>query len=501
MVTVRIPNVLRKYTAGNEFVDVEGSSVDEALSYLVSDHPDLKIRVFDESGSVHPHLIVFHQDLALAPEDWSSTTVSAEDQITVLIAISGGADDVRMRGFRERATVAQARAAALQEVVPLGGEAVPVTECAGRTLTTNVRSEINVPPFRRATMDGFAVCAEDTYGASAYDPVILDLTGPSMPGRDEGDSVSRGFAGRIMTGAPVPEGANAVLRAEDAVERHNRLEVTAPVAEAKNIGRVGEDVMAGAKVLSQGRRLLAPDVGLLASIGVDQVVVHRQPVVRIIVSGDELLPPGEVPHGFKIVDSNSPMLAALVARDGGIPQVVRLRDDEALMRQALARPGADAIVTSGAVSVGIEDRVPLLVDELGELIVHGVTMRPSSPTGVGRIDGTPVLLLPGNPVSCLVAYDFFAGPVVRVMGGRPEQWPYMTVTLPLRKRLVSQIGRTDYARVIIVDDEVEPVAISGASVLSSVTRASGFVVIPSGLEGYGEGVDVEVHLYAMVGGA
>jgi len=231
------------------------------------------------------------------------------------------------------------------------------------------------------------------------------------------------------------------------------------------------------------------------------VVVHRRPVVRIIVSGDELLPPGEMPNGFKIVDSNSPMLAALVARDGGVPQIIRLRDDEALMREALARPGADVIVTSGAVSVGVEDRVPLLVDELGELIVHGVTMRPSSPTGVGRIDATPVLLLPGNPVSCLVAYDFFAGPVIRVMGGRPEQWPYPTVTLPLRKRLVSQIGRTDYARVVIADGEVEPVAVSGASVLSSVTRASGFVVVPSGLEGHGEGADVEVHLYAPLGGA
>jgi molybdopterin molybdotransferase len=127
-------------------------------------------------------------------------------------------------------------------------------------------------------------------------------------------------------------------------------------------------------------------------------------------------------------------------------------------------------------------------------------MRPSSPTGVGRIANAPVLLLPGNPVSCLVAYDFFAGPVIRVMGGRPGAWPYRSVTLPLGKRLVSLIGRTDYARVVVVDGEVLPVAISGASVLSSVTRASGFVVVPSGLEGYGEGTDVEVHLYDPVGG-
>ncbi len=414
---------------------------------------------------------------------------------------SGGTDDVRMRGFRERATVEIAREAALRDVAPLPAEAVPVTECAGRVLASDVHSEVNVPPFRRATMDGFAVRAEDTYGASVYDPVILDLIGSSMPGRDEGDPVSQGVAGPIMTGAPVPRGADAVLRAEDAVQKDGRVEVTAPVAKSKNIGQVGEDVKAGSTVLSEGRRLLPHDAGLLASIGHDPVLVHRRPIVRIIVSGNELLPPGDRPDGFKIVDSNSPMLRALVIRDGGLPEVIRLPDDEQAMREALAQPGADVIVTSGAASVGVEDRVPPLVNELGDLLVHGVTMRPSAPTGIGRIAGTPTMLLPGNPVSCLAAYDFFAGPVIRVMGGRPETWPYRSVTLPLRKRLVSQIGRTDYARVIVADGTVEPVAISGASVLSSVTRASGFVVIPSGLEGYGEGAEVEVHLYGAIGEA
>jgi len=501
MVTVRIPNALRTYTAQTELVEVEGSTIDEALGSLVSTYPDLRTRILDGSENLHPHLMVFCRDVAVAREDWASTNVTKEDQITVLIAISGGAYDVRMRGFRERATVETARAFALSGVGPLPGEAVRVTECAGRVLSSDVLSEVDVPPFRRATMDGFAVCAEDTYGASAYDPVILDLIGSSMPGRDEGDPVSPGLSGRIMTGAPVPEGADAVLRAEDAAEKNGHLEVIAPVARAKNIGRIGEDVAIGATVLSKGRRVLPQDAGLLASIGQDPVQVHRRPVVRIIVSGDELLPPGDQPDGFRIVDSNSPMLAALVIRDGGLPEIARLPDDEDAMRQALARPGADVIVTAGAASVGIEDRVPLLVDELGELLVHGVTMRPSSPTGVGRIEGAPTLLLPGNPVSCLVAYDFFAGPVIRVMGGRPEAWPYPSTTLPLRKRLVSQIGRTDYARVVVADGEVEPVAISGASVLSSVTRASGFVVVPAGLEGYGEGAAVEVHLYEPVGEA
>lgn len=417
------------------------------------------------------------------------------------MADKGRADDVRMRGFRERATVEQALSAALDGISPLPSVSVPVTECAGRVLTIDVESQVDVPGFRRATMDGFAVKAEDTFGASTYDPAILNLVGSSMPGRASRNSIFPGTAGPIMTGAPIPDGADAVLRAEDAVEKDGIVEVRAPLAKAKNVGRVGEDIEAGTVVLSRGRHLLPQDVGLLASIGHDPVEVHRRPEVRIIVSGNELLSPGARPGGSKIVDSNSPMLASLVTRDGGIADVVRLADDESAMREALARPGADVIVTAGAASVGIEDRVPLLVDELGDLLVHGVSMRPSSPAGVGRIGSTPVILLPGNPVSCLVAYDFFAGPVIRVMGGRPEGWPYRTVTLPLRKRLVSEIGRTDYARVVVDEGGVEPVAVSGASVLSSVTRASGFVVVPAGSEGYGDGADVDVHLYSPEGAA
>jgi molybdopterin molybdotransferase len=484
-----------------EIVEADRSTFAEVVADLASTHPDLRVLLLDDSGNPHPDLTVSYRDRSVARADWESTEVMPLDRVTVLVSSSEGTDDVRMRGFRSRSTVDEARTSALGGVVALPSEDVDVTECAGRVLVRDVESDVNVPPFRRATMDGFAVHAEDTYGASHYDPVILSLIGSSMPGRDEGEPISAGSAGRIMTGAPVPRGADAVLRAEDAVERDGNLKVSAPVAEAKNIGRVGEDIEAGSTVLPTGRLLLPQDAGLLSSIGLNPVPVHRRPRVRVIVSGDELLPPGQRPEGFKIADSNSPMLAALVVRDGGIPDIVRLADDEQAMREALMLPGADVIVTAGAASVGVEDRVPILVGELGELLVHGVTMRPSSPAGIGRIAGLPVLLLPGNPVSCLVAYDFFAGPVIRVMGGRPEAWPYRSVTLPLRRRLVSQIGRTDYARVVISSGAVEPVAISGASVLSSVTRASGFVVVPSGLEGYGEGTAVEVHLYEVGGNA
>lgn len=412
---------------------------------------------------------------------------------------AAGGEDVRMRGFRHRVTVEEARAAALAGVIPLPAEEVPISAAAGRVAASPVRSEVDVPAFRRATMDGYAVRAEDTFGASAYNPAVLTLTGEAMPGRSPAGTVGPRTAWRIMTGAPLPEGADAVLRAEDAAESGDRVEAHAAAPRGRNVGRVGEDVRRGDEVVPAGRYLLPQDVGLLSSVGRARVSVHRRPRVRLIVSGNELLPPGERPEGTRIADSNGPMLEALVRRDGGeVEESFRLPDDEAAMRAALAGPGADVIVTAGAASVGKEDRVPLLVAELGQLLVHGVAMRPSSPTGVGRIGGAPVLLLPGNPVSCLVAYDFFAGPVIRTLGGLPAALPYPPVTLPLAGRLVSQIGRTDYARVRVRAGRVEPVAVGGAAVLSSVAGADGFVIVPSGSEGFPEGHPVQVHLYRPI---
>ncbi len=400
-----------------------------------------------------------------------------------------------MKGFRDRSSVEEALEAALDGISPLPSEPVPVTGAAGRVLTGDVVSTVDVPAFRRSMMDGYAVRAEDTYGATAYNPIPLRLVGTSMPGTVPDSRVAPGHCVTIVTGAPVPDGADAVLMVENTSGSGDQIEATAPVPIGRNVGRIGEDVAAGDGVLGSGRFLLPQDVGLLSAIGCNPVDVVRRPVVRFIVSGDELLPPGSSPSGTKIVDSNSPMLAALIERDGGVPEVVRLPDEEGAMEGALSRPRADVIITAGAASVGSEDRVPILVDRLGSLTIHGITMRPSAPTGIGTIGGVRVVILPGNPVSCLAAYDFFAGPVVRSLGGRSPDWPYLTVRRTLARRIVSQIGRTDYARVAVDGDLVDPVAISGSSVLSSVTGASGFVVVPAALEGYPEGTEVTVHCY------
>jgi len=218
--------------------------------------------------------------------------------------------------------------------------------------------------------------------------------------------------------------------------------------------------------------------------------------VRLVVTGDELLPAGSPPSGVHIVDSNSVMLRSLVARDGGevLPFEI-LPDDPERIRDAMADTAANVVLVSGGSSVGQEDHAPRLLGELGSLDFHGISMRPSSPTGLGRIGSTFVFLLPGNPVSCLAAYEFFAGPTIRQLGGRSRDWPHRRTVLPLARKIASAIGRTDYVRVAIEGRHAIPLATSGASILSSTVRAAGAVIVPRGHEGMAEGQEVEILLY------
>jgi molybdopterin molybdotransferase len=299
-----------------------------------------------------------------------------------------------------------------------------------------------------------------------------------------------------MTGAPVPDGADAVVMAEVCEEVGGQVRVTDAVAPRKNVGAVGEDIRKGDPVLPAGRRLRPQDVGLLASIGLARVACVRRPHAALVITGDELLPAGSRPEGVRIVDSNSVMLCALVARDGGdvLPYEI-LPDRPERVRAALENEEADVLLVSGGSSVGQEDHAPRLVAELGTLDFHGVSMRPSSPAGVGRIGDRFVFLLPGNPVSCLCAYEFFAGPSIRVLGGRSREWPHRCVRLPLARKIASAVGRTDYVRVAIDGGRAVPVSTSGASILSSTVRASGVVIVPRELEGMAEGSEVDVLLY------
>ena len=406
--------------------------------------------------------------------------------------------DVRMRGFAQRATVEQALAW-IDSVLPafeaLSTEQVSLLEAGGRVLATSVTSRVDVPSFARSMMDGFAVRSEQTYGATSYNPLSLQIIGTCLPGKPFSGSVGPGQSVRIMTGAPLPAGADAVLPVENTEVDGQTLLAMGEVSAGKHIGQIGEDIRAGEVIQPAGRVLRPQDLGVISSIGIGDVCAVRRPRVRIVITGNELLPAGTPPEGCRIADANGPMLQALIARDGGIPISRGIVPDNPDELRAALRDDADVILVSGGSSVGQEDYVPKLLAEAGELAIHGVAMRPSSPAGMGRLDGRLVFLLPGNPVSCLCAYDFFAGRAIRALGGRSRDWPHRRVRVVLNRKLVSTVGRVDYARVQIHGNEAEPLAVSGASVLSSTTRADGFVIVPADSEGYPQGAEIEVYLY------
>lgn len=402
---------------------------------------------------------------------------------------------VRMRGFISRATVEAAWQWTDNNSQPLGSQTVRLENLGGRVLAEDVRSGLDVPGFERAMMDGFAVIAADTVGAGPYNQLPLAIVGDSMPGRGWSGGLRRGQSVRIMTGAPVPDGADAVLPVEMVEIRGELILAHDQVTPGKHIGRRGEDVAAGTCVFRRGRRLRPQDVGVISSIGIREVQVIRPPSVRLIITGNELLPSGSRPTGCQIADANGPMLEALVRRDGGVVVNPGLVPDDPEQILAAMTGDVDVVLISGGSSVGQEDHAPTLLAAHGELAIHGIAMRPSSPTGMGRLGQRIVFLLPGNPVSCLCAYDFFAGRAIRSLGGLDSRWPYRQVDAPLTRKLISTVGRVDYARVQLTDSGVEPLAISGASVLTSTTRADGFVVVPEDSEGYPAGTCVTVWLY------
>ncbi|HEV3204652.1 MAG TPA: gephyrin-like molybdotransferase Glp [Gemmataceae bacterium] len=402
-----------------------------------------------------------------------------------------------MRGFQDRTDVADVLALLDKRLRPLPAEEVNLHQAAGRVLAVDRVAPCAVPPFDRAAMDGYALKGQESFGAGPYNPLELEVVGISLPGRPFPEQVQPGQAVRIMTGAPLPSGTDAVVPAENAEElAEGTVRITEAVPPGKNVGKRGEDVEPNTVVFRTGRFLRPQDVAVLASLGLCPVPVIRKPTVIVLITGDELLPCGSRPEGYRIVDTNSVMLEALVQKDGAICRISPIIPDQReAVRQAVQGADADVLLISGGSSVGQEDHAPRVLAELGQLQVHGVALRPASPTGLGFLGERPVFLLPGNPVSCLCAYDLFAGPAIRRLAGRSMQILYRTCQLPLARKIASAIGRVDYVRILIRDGKVEPLATSGASILSSTTRADGFVLVPRDSEGHAAGESVCIYLY------
>ncbi|MFP9191820.1 gephyrin-like molybdotransferase Glp [Natronosalvus vescus] len=425
-----------------------------------------------------------------------------------------GADhDRRKSGFKVRTRVEDARSileTALEDrTVSCEHERVPLERADGRVLAESITAEVNVPHYERAAMDGYGVRAADTFGATERSPAVLRL-------EDEADadtSVEPETARRVHTGSALPEGADAVVMLEhtESLESVGELEVLDGVAVGENVAPVGEDVKAGQHLYGPGHRLRPSDLGLLRSAGVRTPLVACRPTVGVIPTGEEVVQADPAPG--EVIETNGLTVSRLVERWGGRSthrEVVT--DDPEALRVAIERDlTKDVVVTTGGSSVGQRDLLPEVIDDLGEVLVHGVALKPGHPVCLGIVEETPVLALPGYPVACIINAVQFLRPVLSwVQGTVPT--PHPTVEARLERKIPSEPGTRTFARVSLesVSEDSEsdgsnsggstegevvavPTRASGSGVLSSVALADGWVVVPESSEGIpaGEVVTVE----------
>jgi molybdenum cofactor synthesis domain-containing protein len=390
---------------------------------------------------------------------------------------------------------------------PVEVDRVSVSMALGRVLAKDVVSEGNVPPFDRAAMDGFAVIAEDTCGASATAPVFLQSAGNVRIGVPPTARLKRGEAASIVTGGQMPHGANAVVMVEYTKQRNDgTIELSDEVHPAENVARVGEDVQRGAVILKRGTHILPQDLGMLSYLGLKEIDVARKLRVAILSTGNELhegsgLVPGKIP------DVNRPTLMGAVRELGCEPiDLGIVADDYEQIRSKLEQgiQTADMVLVTAGTSVGPGDIVPQVINSLGKpgMLVHGVAMRPSMPTGLAIINGKPIISLPGFPVSAYIAFLEFVPPLLSYMLDTKFP-PRPTVKAKLSRRITGILGSKTYVRVLVEASEdgflAEPVRTSGAGILSSLVQANGFIIVPEHIEGYEEGQLVDVELFRPPG--
>ena len=380
-------------------------------------------------------------------------------------------------------------------------ETVALDDAAGRVPADALTAPHALPGFARATVDGFAVRAADTYGASEGLPSYLDLAGEVRMGHPPEVEVSPGTAVAIATGAPLPSGADAVLKVEHTQSATPALlEVLKPVTPGEGLVRADEDAAAGDVLATPGRPLRAQDLGMLAAAGITELPVFARPRVAIVSTGDELVP-ADAPSlsSGQVRDATAPALAALVREAGGDPHFGGIvRDDRDVLAHILreALPESDVLVVSAGSSVGARDETAAAIASLGEpgIWCHGLAFRPGKPTLLADCGGVPVIGLPGNPRSALVVFRLIGMPIVRKVGGCTEPPPESTVTAHLGRDLPSAAGRLDVVQVRLDGDRAEPL-FGSSSLLSILTAADGYVVVPEAATGLAAGSEVEVTLY------
>ncbi len=403
--------------------------------------------------------------------------------------------------------VDEARTRILSAFFPLDESiSVPLSQSVGQVLAEDFVAAEDLPPFRNSAMDGYAVRSVDTAGASTQHPVTLPIIEEIAAGDDADSTLTSRSAIRIMTGAPVPDGADTVIRFEDVEVRSSSADdssiptvvISRPASSWQNVRQAGEDIPAGSIALSAGTVIGAAEIGLLAALGCQSVACRRPPRVTILATGDEIADVGAPRAAGQVRNSNSPMIAALTRQFGAEPRLIGVaRDAERDIIDRLAGAlDADLIVTSGGVSVGDYDMVKQVLRREGDIDLWQVRMKPGKPLAFGHIGETPLLGLPGNPAAAYVAYIQFGRPAIRRMLGLPESLE------PVPARLMCDVenrgGRQHYVRAIVRRDGNElvvgPVSSRGSAALSTLVAANSLIVIPEGEDRvlHGSIVDVQI---------
>ncbi|MGH3758055.1 molybdopterin molybdotransferase MoeA [Actinophytocola sp.] len=378
-------------------------------------------------------------------------------------------------------------------------EDVPLAAALHRVPAEPVTAPDPLPGFARSTVDGYAVRAADTYGASDGLPSYVDLLGAVRMGEEPTVAVRPGGCVAMPTGGVLPAGADAVVMVEYTAETMpGTIEITRPVAPGGGVVRADEDVAAGAELVPAGRPLRAPDLGLLAAAGVTNVAVHTRPRVAIISTGDEVVPPQvRSPAPGQVRDATAAALAGLVADAGGEPVLAGIVGDEpgalkARLTEVL--PGSDLVVVSAGSSVGTRDETAGAVAAVGEIWCHGLAIKPGKPTLLADCGGIPLIGLPGNPLSALVVFGQVGTPLLWRLSGCQRPPPSPSARARLSRDLASAAGRLDVVQVTVRDGVAEPL-FGPSALLSVLTRADGYVLVPEPATGLDAGSEVEVVLY------
>jgi molybdopterin molybdotransferase len=374
-------------------------------------------------------------------------------------------------------------------------ERIRISDAAGRVAAADGISAIDVPSFARAAMDGYAVVSADTANATTETPARLQLVDRIYTGQTSTVTVRPGTCAEIATGAPLPSGADAVVMVEETASEGEQIHIRVAAAPGRNIGRRGADIMTGDVVVRTGELLTPSRIGALAAVGQPEVTVYEKPRVAILSTGNEVVDPGQPLGAGQIYDVNRFTLAAVAEAHGGSPRSHKAAQDtlESLTKALDECRESDLVVFSGGSSVGTRDLVVDLVAARGEMLFHGIAVKPGKPTAFALIDGTPFFGMPGNPTSCLSNAYILLIPFLRATARLPPHTP-RSVRVPLGRRIASQAGRHQFFTVRLEDGSAFP-AFKGSGDITSLSRADGYIEIPAGQDVVDEGALVDVTLF------